>query len=194
MGCFCRRASIVPLSSSIQVHGLLTPGEVEATMYGFHEQLSAGEQQEQELDKFFVRWYDIQRAALDQQRCGIDRIFTRRDNGYVFKIEYKADWTASKTGNAFVETVSVDTTHTPGWVYSSQADYLIYYLPKDMRAYILAFEQLRARLPQWEKFPIRSIPNKGYSTVGVLVPLGEFERIAIRVVSVDNSGSTPDHE
>ena len=162
-------------------------------MYGFNQQLKEGEQQEQKLDAFFARWYNIQPVAMDMQRLGIDRLFTRRDNGHVFKIEYKSDWTASKTGNAFVETVSVDTPHTPGWVYSSQADYLIYYLPKAMRAYIIAFENLRVRLPQWTKFPTRSIPNQGYNTVGLLVPLAEIERVAKQVVYLDESSATSEN-
>jgi hypothetical protein len=152
-------------------------------MYLFAEQLAKGEQSECELDTLFAKWYDIIPATMDQQRQGIDRIFTRKDNGQVHKIEYKTDWTAGRTHNAFVETVSVSTTNKPGWVHSSQADYLIYFVPDDCLIYIIAFAKLRARLPFWKKFKTASAENDGYSSTGILVPLGEFERIAKQVIS-----------
>lgn len=153
-------------------------------MYGFKEQLTKGQQSEAELDSFFAQWYTIEPVTMEQQRQGIDRVFTRKDNGHVFDIEYKTDWTASKTGNAFVETVSVDTANKPGWAHSSQADYLIYYVPGDDLVYVIAFANLRARLHCWQNLPLRTIPNRGYNTIGRLVPLREFERIATQVISL----------
>jgi hypothetical protein len=151
-------------------------------MYAFKAQLTKGEQSEAELDAYFAQWYDIQPVDREQQRHGIDRIFTRKDNGLVFTIEYKTDWTAGKTHNAFVETVSVDTANKLGWAYSSQADYLIYYVPGAGLVYIITFVLLRACLPAWRSFPVRKIPNKGYNTIGLLVPLNEFEHIATKVL------------
>lgn len=153
-------------------------------MYGFKEQLTKGQQSEAELDRFFSQWYAITPVSMELQRQGIDRIFTRKDNGHIFNIEYKTDWTAGKTHNAFVETVSVDATNKPGWAHSSRADYLIYYVPGDDLVYVIAFANLRARLHCWQEYPIRSIPNNGYNTIGLLVPLCEFERIATQVISL----------
>ena len=153
-------------------------------IYNFDTKLKQGERFEAELDTFFSSDYDIQPATRDQQRAGIDRVFTRRDSGNVCRVEYKSDLTASRTGNAFVETVSVDAKNKPGWAYTSQADYLMYYLPKDRLIYIIAFDALRKRLPAWGRYPSRPIPNEGYNTVGLLVPLTEFERIALEVVSL----------
>lgn len=153
-------------------------------MYEFKEQLTKGQQSENELDAYFSQWYTIQTVDMDQQRQGIDRVFTRKDNGHVFKIEYKTDWTAGKTGNAFVETVSVDRTDKPGWAHSSQSDYLIYYVPGDDLVYVIAFQNLRSRLQSWCNCPTRKIPNNGYNTLGLLVPLCEFERIATQVISL----------
>jgi hypothetical protein len=153
-------------------------------MYDFNEQLTKGEGAERTLDTLFAQWYAIQPVDREQQRRGIDRIFTRKDNGCIFRIEYKTDWTASKTGNGFVETVSVDTANKSGWAHSSQADYLIYYVPGDALVYIIAFANLRARLHCWHGFPLKRIPNQGYNTLGLLVPLDEFERIATQVISL----------
>lgn len=154
------------------------------TAYDFTAQLQLGEHHEADLDRFFSAWYDIRKVDREEQRQGIDRIFTRKDNGAVHRVEYKADSKASETGNAFVETVSVDTANKPGWAHSSQADYLIYYLPKDLLIYVIAFVDLRKRLPKWCSYRSRRIPNNGYHTVGLLVPLDEFEEIATQVISI----------
>lgn len=154
-------------------------------IYDFKQQLTRGASGEKWLDDFFAQWYIIVPATMEQQRQGIDRIFVRKENNAVYRVEYKTDWTASKTGNAFVETISVDATNKPGWAYSSQSDYLIYYIPGDMLIYVIQFLELRGQLPKWcVEFRSRRIPNKGYCTVGLLVPLAEFERIAKEVISL----------
>lgn len=152
--------------------------------YDFKEQLTAGEKSEKFLDGIFSKDYSVVPVGMDEQRQGIDRIFTRAD-GTTFAIEYKTDWTASRTGNAFVETVSVDTANKPGWAYSSQARYLIYYVPGDSLIYVIEFGRLRVHLQRWvNQYPQRAIPNKGYRTRGLLVPLAEFEKIAKQVISI----------
>ena len=78
-------------------------------MYKFQEQLAIGEENEMKLDSFLAKWFDIERVSQEGQRQGIDRLFTRRDNKVIYRVEYKTDFTASRTGNAFIETVSVDT-------------------------------------------------------------------------------------
>lgn len=154
-------------------------------MYDFKQQLARGQTHEHFLDTFFNEWFVICEATRDQQRQGIDRIFTDNNTAAVHTVEYKADTTASRTGNAFVETISVDTANKPGWAYSSQADWLFYYLPQDGLIYFWKFFALRRHLPRWAKqFPTRAIPNNGYKTHGLLVPLDEFERYATKVVNI----------
>jgi len=150
--------------------------------YDFRERLQAGERGEAVLDALFTQWYRIAPATPAQQRHGIDRIFTSRESGAQIAVEYKTDSTASRTGNAFVETVSVDRAGKPGWAYTSTATYLMYYVPGDDLLYILTFAALRQQLPRWlATYPTRSIPNRDYATQGILVPLHEFERIAAEV-------------
>lgn len=154
-------------------------------MYNFHAQLVLGQQAEQALDQFFADKFLIVEATLGEQRQGIDRFFKDRANGRISKIEYKSDWTASKTGNAFVETISVDRTGKQGWAYTSQADLLIYYLPDDLLVYVISLVKLRECLPTWKhKYPQRKVFNGTYSTWGILVPLYEFEQIADTVISI----------
>lgn len=124
--------------------------------------------------------FTVSPATGEEQRQGIDRHFS-----LPLTVEYKTDATAVRTHNAFIETVSVDTAGKRGWAYTSEADVLVYYIPGDELLYIVRFSRLRARLPHWlDLFPSRRIPNRGYHTVGLLVPLEELEECADVVISV----------
>jgi hypothetical protein len=153
--------------------------------YQFATQLAKGQSYEELLDERFSELHIIQPATPQQQRQGIDRVFRPRSAPHeVMYVEYKADQKAAKTGNAFVEIVSVDTTGRPGWAESSQADWLFYLVPGACEAlYIIRMADLRRRLPEWRRTcEQRRIPNEGYHTVGLLVPLAEFEQIAYAVI------------
>lgn len=151
-------------------------------MYRFEEQLREGQSGEEVLDAFFSGRYDVFPVGEDLQRRGIDRFFEDRATGEVFSVEYKTDFLAHKTGNAFVETVSVDSSGKPGWARSSQASFLVYYIPGLSRAYLFRMDALREKLPDWVfRFPVRSAENQGYRTHGVLVPLEEIGRCAVAV-------------
>jgi len=153
------------------------------TVYDFTTQLNQGADGEAKLDAYFAQWYTIRHATRSEQRRGIDRIFVRP--GGMFKVEYKADRKAGETGNAFVETISVDTANKRGWAYTSQADYLLYYVPGPETVYVIRFAKLRLQMAFWvQQHPARKIPNRGYHTHGLLVPLDEFEHIAEKVESL----------
>jgi hypothetical protein len=151
--------------------------------YDMNRQLRKGEAAERYLDSLFGSQFDIRRATRAEQRQGIDRIFTRPYDGKEFKIEYKADKTAATTGNAFVETVSVDTDNKPGWALTCQADYILYYVVGTGRVYVLRPKVIQEHLERWARdYPLRHIPNGTYQTVGLLVPLHEFEQAAVKIV------------
>lgn len=79
--------------------------------------------------------------------------------------------------------MSVDTAGKAGWALTSQAEILAYYLPEADLVYLLRMETLRRLVPQWQqRFRTRAAANKGYQTLGILVPLAEFERHAIEVI------------
>lgn len=154
-------------------------------MYDFQTQLSKGESIEKELDRFFSDGFLIAKATQEQQRQGIDRLFLDRRTGQLLRVEYKADWKASRTGNAFVETISVDTTGKKGWALTTTAD-KVFYLLVDLRTlYVLDPQKVRERLPNWmRRFPTKQAANRTYSTHGVVVPLDEFEKIADAVIAI----------
>lgn len=152
--------------------------------YDFRAQLSAGQRGEAILDRFFRRAYVITPASDAEQRTEIDRWFTNRKSGRRFSVEFKTDSLAGKTGNAFIETTSVEEQNKPGWATMSQAEYLIYFVRDPDAIYVVRFKDLRWRLPGWELTCARkSVANKGWTTVGLLVPLAELERCALVVWS-----------
>ncbi len=159
-------------------------------MYEMQTQLQQGEAAERQLDAHFADRFEIVPASREQQRQGIDRIFTKREApnnlGRLYTIEYKTDWTAGRTGNAFIETVSVDTMNVPGWAYSSTAQWLVYWVPPHSQIYLIRFDTLRHQLDGWieQHGPQKAIPNEGYYTLGVTVPLGVFARCCERIESL----------
>ena len=119
---------------------------------------------------------------MDEQFRGIDRFFTHRPTGKVDAVEYKADSVAGHTGNAFIETISKDSTNKPGWAIASKARYLVYMVTDPETIYLIAMHRLRHQLPRWQNlYRTTTAQNDGYCTHGVLVPLHELERIAVTV-------------
>jgi hypothetical protein len=150
------------------------------------EQLVEGQRYEAELDEYFSRWYRIE-ATNGQvgrwlQQHGIDRIFVAKNHEkWRWSVEYKADKRAADTGNAFIETKSVDTQDKSGWAYTSTAQLLMYYIPPSGVIYVVAMTDLRQKLPQWVRsYPERACLNQDprtgrqYRTLGRIVPLDAF--------------------
>ena len=153
--------------------------------YQMRQQLKKGEAAERWLDSRFVEEFHITTVTRQEQRQGIDRIFTRKSDGRKWAIEYKADKTAAQTGNAFVEIVSVDTYDKPGWALYCQADFILYYIIGIGPVYVLRPSDIRSKLTEWEsQFQKRSVSNNDYNTIGILVPLSEFEKLAVQIINV----------
>lgn len=155
------------------------------TTFSFQEQLTKGQDAERILDRHFIGKFHIIEATPAEQREGIDRWFVSRETAARFSVEYKTDWRAGDTHNAFVETISVDSSQKLGWVYTSKAYRILYFVPGDDLVYVFKTSSLRARVEIWSKtLPVRKAKNDGYWTHGVIVPLSEFERHAEFVLTV----------
>jgi hypothetical protein len=156
------------------------------TPYNFYTQLEIGKQGEAFLDKFFGEYYIITPATDAEQAREIDRWFVDRGSGEQFSVEYKTDKAAGRWGNAFIELESNHQRGTQGWARMSEADRLIYYIPEPETIYMVLFADLREQLPHWEaQYKKKEIPNqtnKAYTTIGIAVPLHEFERCAVLVI------------
>lgn len=143
--------------------------------YSFVEQLDIGEQYEDVLDEYFGQWYEIAEVDINQQRKGIDRIFTGKSGGDSKTIEYKADEKTQDTGNVFIETWSVMEMGKYGWAWTCQADMLIYLAIPDT-IYMIQPIKVRESIPKWEKrYGLKTVKNKHYTSAGITVPIGVFE-------------------
>jgi hypothetical protein len=158
-------------------------------IYDFDHQMRQGDQAAEFLDKFFQgKGYSIRPATRDEQRDGIDRAFTSPKDGKTWLVEYKADSAAARTGNAFIETISVDAAGKMGWALTAQADILVYYVPPTGVIYLVQFKVLQWELPRWIRdYPPRSAQNNGYATHGIIIPLAELEKSAMRVYRIEES-------
>ena len=154
--------------------------------YNFNGKLSEGEQHEADLDRYYSQWFDIQSVSMNAQRSGIDRVWTRKSTNVSYSMEYKSDTKAASTGNAFIETVSVDAAGKPGWAYTSCAQLLAYYVPPLNRVYHLTMMAIKNNVDKWAKmYPPGKAKNDGYYTHGVLVPLSEFQKHAYRIIEIN---------
>jgi hypothetical protein len=154
-----------------------------STTYSLPKQLANGEKHEKELDEYYNQWFEIAQVSRNAQRLGIDRVWTGRNMGYKYTVEYKADTAADRTGNIFIETMSVDTQNIMGWAYTSCAQRMVFYIPPLGKAYHITTMTLKYLVQEWVKVygPPILIPNKGYNTMGVPVPIGEFARYCFQV-------------
>lgn len=160
--------------------------------YGFDEQLRKGEKYEAILDERFKAWFRIKPASKYDQNNGIDRIFTRKLDGCVFTVEYKADFQAHETGNVFIETVSVDRAGKRGWVLQTRAQIIAYYIVHDKRAHLLYGADMKTALPQWARQYREGSANNvdarrgNYASRGILVPIGEFTRYSFNTLTLNS--------
>jgi len=155
-------------------------------LYDMAEQLSKGEKAELLLDAFFSTKYRIQDVSRSFQRVGIDRTFTSKATGKSFTVEYKTDWTAGRTGNVFLEAEYVGI-NKQGWVFTSTADWLMYFVPDRATIYIIAMRKLRRLYQEWSKQFRMSPPvqNEGYYATGLLVPIPVFAAQCAEILGID---------
>lgn len=145
--------------------------------YSFDEQLSKGKRGEEEIDKFFEPYFTILPVTLEtEKKEGYDRIF-KYPGGAEYKVEYKTDYQANGTGNAFIETVSMDIYDKKGWAYTSKADYIIYYIVGSGRLCVIPMQTIKKHLPTWKQtYPEVQVKNKGFNAYGLLIPLTEIAK------------------
>lgn len=127
------------------------------------------------LDFVFGQWYETVATPLIVDKMGIDRVWVEKNTRVRYSVEYKADEMTAKTGNAFVETVSIDTEDKPGWAYTCVAQILVYYIPQWRKAWLLSPMAIKNKLEEWKK-KYKEVPanNNGYKTLGLLVPWKVF--------------------
>jgi hypothetical protein len=154
---------------------------MQTRQYDFETQKVIGEEGELFLDRWLSPCHKIFNVSdnIRYQKSGIDRVVSRLD-GSIITVEYKLDIAAKRTGNIFFETTSNDKKLIPGWGWSSQADYWIFLIPEQE---ILVFKPGKLRELIWglqKSVKQRSIPNKGYNTIGYPIPLTQAREVAFQ--------------
>ena len=133
---------------------------------------------EKTLDEYFSKWFEIQTVDMSMQRKGTDKLWTNRKTGITYSLEYKGDFRTAETGNAFIETVSVDTSGKPGWALYSLAQLLVYFIPQTGEVVLLPMLRVKQELGKLlERGAIEvEAPNENYSGWGVLVPMDSVRK------------------
>lgn len=162
---------------------------MQVKQYDFETQHKIGQKGEIFLDQWLRPMYHVADVSQDlkYQQSGIDRVVTRSD-GTAVTVEYKSDIAAKRTGNLFFETVSNSKDGTPGWGWASQADYWIILIPEQE---ILVFKPGKLRALVWDlqqTLKERSIPNRGYNTIGYPISLIKARKVAsqVKTLYLDN--------
>lgn len=175
------------------------------TVHNFSDSLQVGEQYEQLLDAHFGQWFEVEPVTMALQRLGIDRIFTKEvvaENDSLpgrFTVEYKTDLRAHETGNAYIETVSVKQDgeiKKLGWLHTSTAQILMYYIPGLSQIYIIDVMAMRDQWRKWNKIHRTATADNGdYVGEGLLVPVEKLRRLARGIQKVEDGHiSGPDNE
>lgn len=153
-------------------------------------QFKQGKEVEAFLDEYFRwrGWAIYPMSDYDERTLHLgDRYFVNEEQ--VLKIEYKSGIQTGYTGNLYLETVSVDVLNVPGWVYTSQADYIMYAALLNERILIFRPGRLRAAIEhlraQFREVATSHNQNDGYNSQGVLVPLAYAEQhLADKVIAL----------
>lgn len=149
-------------------------------------QFKSGMKVEDFLDQYFGSQFEIKRTTAHQERvlCLGDRIY--KDGEKSFFVEYKSGIQTHYTGNVFLETISVDNPCKSGWVYTCQADFVLYATLLDGMILIFKPDNLRKRIAELKaKFPEKPTSkgqNKNYNTHGVIIPLSYAKNIAAKII------------
>lgn len=155
--------------------------------HSFSDRYAEGKIGEQRIiDYFSDNWHVVNSNYRDQKR-GIDFYFRHKANGSFYTVELKSDTKAAVSGNAFIETISVDATSTPkpGWAITCEADYIFYYIPPKELLLVLKPETIKQSLPTWGlQYRSVQIPNKDYHTHGIIVPLSRIKAIALKQINL----------
>lgn len=148
--------------------------------YSFEERLARGQRGEELLDAYFEHRFEIRPATETQQRSGIDRVFTDRITRSTSTVEYKTDRRSHRTLNVFIELISSGVDRRPGWIITAQAQWLVYFLFFDQRVLLTPFARLRTHVTTWqEMYPLRWVPNSGYNTGGLIIPVSVFAKTCV---------------
>lgn len=159
--------------------------------HGWKAEFEKGLAGEAALDSLLLGLGKMEEATREQQRAGIDRILTGH-GGRRLTIEYKTDYKGDKTGNCYIETLSVSVSNKKGWAYTSTADRILYLMADSGTVYCLEPDEVRKLIDKWiEKYRTVRVYNQNYYGEGVLVPVPVIQEAARWTRSLQSTPPIP---
>lgn len=146
--------------------------------------------------EIFVDFESMSEPVLDLtlQRAGVDRFVTLK-NGRILNCQEKLRFVKADYGDVLLETVSVDTKGTPGWIERADLaiDYLVVASLHNRKALALPWPFLRTawvnHRAEWAtKKATKVARNAGYSTISVAVPT---DRLLAAISAVGTLAALP---
>lgn len=176
-----------------QYPGIDTPGYIplgemmsnqQLKLADFKNDLLRGDKGEAILDKYYQKYFIIKPVTAQEQRLGIDRIYTHKLLRYCYSVEYKTDFRAHQTGNVFIETWS-DKGKKRGWATSSLSQMLVYYVPGINTAYQTTMLTIKSKIAEWlQSYNEISVQNNTngntWASAGLAIPIPLFEKLCHR--------------
>lgn len=154
--------------------------------FDFDEQLQIGGR----LERRIARSVSNEECVLPVPRrlqhrpFHMDQIWISREWPHrVRTVEITGDWRAAETGNALIEVHSVDVEGRPGKYWETWANLAVHALPSEGYGYVVKVDAIQSHMTAWSHdYREVKIPNDGYHTVGLPVPLSEIESISLRTI------------
>lgn len=149
------------------------------------------------LDGVFGPEFIIVKASRHHERQGIDRfLIHRRDGRVIYRVDYKADEAAARTGRLALEHVSVMRDGRPdaaGWVHTTIAELVVSFVPRLNTAFVLEVTRLREAWSEiLRRFPPREAATEGtapYASLVCPVPIRWLEARGLIVRRINTTGT-----
>jgi hypothetical protein len=120
------------------------------------------------------------RDETEYQKKGIDFLWRHTVNKSPVTTSIEAKTDRYTTGNFVIETVSVKESDIPGWIYTSQSDYIAYYLVGYDTLYVIPTKELRdwfdVNKAKYRTASTKTRDGGKYTTVFKLVPIVDVEK------------------
>jgi len=131
------------------------------SQYSWEQTLAVERRGNDVLDAVFGAEHIIVKATHAHQRQKIDRFhIDKKDGRLVFRVDYKVDIKAGETDNLALEEVSVKKNGKVihrGWIHTTIADIVVFYVPDREFAYVLEIPALRECWPNIQaRFVLRT--------------------------------------
>lgn len=155
----------------------------------FKKQFDAGKSNEDKIANYFTNdgWTVTQLSQYDERKLKLgDKHFAK--GSCSFNVEIKQDGKAAYTGNLFLEIVSVNVANVAGWMETTNSAYVITSIPPLNKILIFRTDVLRDNIDdlksKFKVLPTRKELNKGYRSLGIIVPLEYAEKhLALKVIN-----------